>query len=166
MQHSIMQVKSLTLFRAFLFALSLTLSVATASALDAQGQVVRMGTSGSVTGEKDGGVERGALDELQSLIGEMTGLRVAIVREQDWRELTARLVKTDLQMGIFQGYEFAWAQHQDPRFKPLVVAIDTYVYPIVYAVVRRENPAGDFAGLRGQSLCLPDICRRHIRLFV
>jgi ABC-type phosphate/phosphonate transport system substrate-binding protein len=157
--------------RAILLAVALVGLVALPGVMvngqQAKVDVLRIGTSGTLTAEKEsGGKEKGALETLKGFIKEETGLNNTIERQKDWRELTDKMAKGQLQLGVFQGYEFAWAQEKHGDLKPLALAVNIYRYPIAYVVTRRDNAAKDFAGLQGQSLCLPNTGQHYLRLFV
>src|SRR5258708_33702255 len=79
--------------------------------------VLRIGTSGILTTEKTG-KEESALETLKSFIKEETGLDNEILRQKDWRELTDKMAKGELQGGVYQGVEYGWAQEQRPDLKP------------------------------------------------
>jgi ABC-type phosphate/phosphonate transport system substrate-binding protein len=131
-----------------------------------QSKVLRMCTSGSLTPANQSGTEKGALDALRSLIKDTTGLDVEIERQNGWRQLANEMAKGRLELGIFRGYEFAWAKEKNDHLKPLVLANSGHRYPVLSIMVRRDNPAKDFAGLQGQSLAIPDIGQRDLRLFI
>jgi len=128
--------------------------------------VLRIGTSGTLTAEKDNSKEKGALASLRDFIKEETGLKNEIESEKDWRELADKMAKGQLHVGVFQGYEFAWAKEQHPDLQVLALAINVSRYPVAYVVVRRDSAAKDFGGLEGQSLTVPDTGQRYLRLFV
>jgi ABC-type phosphate/phosphonate transport system substrate-binding protein len=111
-----------------------------------------IGTTGSLSSEDAD--EKGAMDTLKDLIRTETGLDNEIIGQKEWRELADKMAKKELHLGVFQGYEFGWAQGQHARLKPLAVAVLVYRYPVVYIVARKDNKATDFAGLKGQSLAL------------
>lgn len=156
--------------RAVFGALALTAFLgvvsATAGAPPVKLDVLHVGTSGTLTAEKDNTKEKGALTTLQNFIKDETGLTNDIVRQKDWRELADKLAKGQLQIGVFQGYEFAWAQEQHADLKPMALAVNVYRYPVGYVVARRDDEAKDFAGLQGHSVCLPDTGQPYLRLFV
>jgi ABC-type phosphate/phosphonate transport system substrate-binding protein len=126
---------------------------------------LRIGTSGILTTEKTG-KEESALETLRSFIKEETGMDNEILRQKDWRELTQKLVKGELDVGVFQGFEFAWAEEKHPDLKPLALAVNVYTYPVAYVVTSRNNKAQRFADLQGQSLAIPLSGQRYLRLFV
>jgi len=155
-------------YRFVLCALALTtilsIPLALAEGAPAKIDVLHVGTSGTLTGEQ-GSREKGALESLKSFIKEVTGLDNDITRQKDWRELTDKMAKGQLHIGVFQGYEFGWAQKEHAELKPLALAINLYRYPVVYAVTAKDNPAKDFAGLQGHTVCLPDTGQPYLQLF-
>src|SRR5262245_53715471 len=72
-------------------------------------ETLRIGTSGSLAPERGGQKNESALSTLKGFIQEETGLNNEIVRQKDWRELADGMAKGQLHLGVFQGYEFAWA---------------------------------------------------------
>lgn len=144
----------------------ISVPLATLDARQAKLDVLHVGTSGTLTAEKESSKEKGALQTLQRFIKDETGLTDEIVREKNWRDLADKMSKGTAQVGVFQGYEFAWAQELHADLKPMALAVNLYRYPIVYVVTLRTSEAKDFGGLQGQSLCLPDTGQPYLRLFV
>jgi ABC-type phosphate/phosphonate transport system substrate-binding protein len=144
------------------------LAIAGTAATGEQGKagLFRIGTSGTLTTDTPGSKEQAALETLHAFIKEETGLDNKIMRQKNWRELADKMAKGEMELGVFQGYEFAWAQEKYPELKPLALTVNVYVYPVGYVVVRGDNPAKDFAGLQGQSLSMPSTGQRCLRLFV
>jgi len=136
------------------------------SAADQKLDVLRIGTSGQLTGPTAGPKEKAGLETLHKYIKEENGLDNEILRQKDWRELADKLTKGQLQLGVFQGYEFAWARQRDPQLKPLAIAVNVNRYPIVYVVTQRDDPAKDFAGLQGQTLALPAAGQGFLSLYL
>jgi ABC-type phosphate/phosphonate transport system substrate-binding protein len=89
-----------------------------------------------------------------------------IERQKGWRELADRMVKGKLQIGVFQGYEFAWAQEKDSKLQPLVLARNVYLYPVAYVVTKQDDKATNFAGLQGRTMAVPATGQLFLRLFV
>jgi ABC-type phosphate/phosphonate transport system substrate-binding protein len=141
------------------------LPAATVDGRPARAERLRIGTSGSLTaGTKE--KEKGALETLRGFIKTETGMNAEIGREKSWGALADKLARKELEVGVFQGYEFAWAQERDPGLKPLALAVNVYRYPVAYVVTQRDNKASDFAGLQGQSLSVAAPDERFLRLFV
>jgi ABC-type phosphate/phosphonate transport system substrate-binding protein len=144
----------------------LVLSSAMVDGQQAKVEVLHIGTSASLATAGGGDKEKSALESLKAFIKDETGLNNDIVREKDWRELLQKMAKGDLHLGVFQGYEFAWAQPDQPKLKPLALAINVYRYPTAHVVTQRENKAKNFADLQGQSLAVPATGQGYLRLFV
>ena len=149
-------------------ALILPLAIAGLAAEAGQGKidVLRIGTSGTLSEEVSGAKEKSAMETLKRFIKDETGLENEILRQKDWRELTDKLSKGQVHLGVYQGYEFAWAQEKFPELKPLALAVNVELYPIVFVVVQKTNKAKNFAGLQGQTLSLPATGQRNLQLFV
>lgn len=130
-----------------------------------QRKLLRIGTSGILTTEKTG-KEESALETLKAFIKEETGMDNEIARQKDWKELTDKMVKGEMDVGVYQGYEYAWAQERHADLKPLALAVNVYTYPTAYVVTNRNNKAQKFADLQGQSLAIPLTGQRFLRLFV
>jgi len=128
--------------------------------------VLRIGTTNSLMKEEPGGKEKAPLKSLRSFIKDETGLNNEILREKDWNDLAEQLAKGKLQLGVFQGYEFAWAKAKRPALKPLTIAITVYRYPIAYVVTRKDSPARKFTDLKGKKLAIPDTGQGYLNLFV
>jgi ABC-type phosphate/phosphonate transport system substrate-binding protein len=128
--------------------------------------VLRIGTSGELTGRVAGPKEKAGLESLHKYIKEENGLDNEIVRQKDWQELLDKMAKGTLQLGVFQGYEFAWAQQKSPELKPLAIAVNVKRYPVAYLVTQRDDAAKDFAGLQGQSLALPSTGQGFLHLYI
>ena len=148
----------------FLSLLATVISLLAAD--ERQAKVLHVGTSGSLIAADESGTEKGALDALESLIKDETRLNIKIDRQNGWRELADKMAKSQLALGIFRGYEFAWASENNRHLKPLVLAVSGKRYSTVSVVTRRTHPAKDFAGLQDQSLSIPDTGQREPRLFI
>jgi phosphonate transport system substrate-binding protein len=128
--------------------------------------VLRIGASGTLTGKADSPREKAGLKMLHRFIKEETGLESEIVGEKNWEDLAGKLAKDELHLGVFQGYEFAWAQEKYPGLKPLVIGVNGRTYQVAHVLTRRTNPAVEFVALQGTSLSLPVTSHGFLRLFV
>jgi ABC-type phosphate/phosphonate transport system substrate-binding protein len=126
--------------------------------------ILRIGASGSMTGNKE--KDKGAMDTLKAFIKDETGLDNALASQKGWRGLAKGMAQGQFQIGVFQGYEFAWAVEGDPKLKPLAIAVNTYTYPVVYVIVSKNHPARGFAGLKGQTLTIAVSGQGIFKLFV
>jgi ABC-type phosphate/phosphonate transport system substrate-binding protein len=129
-------------------------------------KMLRIGASGGILfgGSKE--KEKGAIDSLKEFIKDETGLNNEIITQKDWKELTEKMMSKELQIGVYQGYEFAWAQTDHTSLKPLVLCVNGSRYPIAYVVASKSLKIPDFAALKGQTLALPDTSRGLSSLFL
>jgi ABC-type phosphate/phosphonate transport system substrate-binding protein len=127
--------------------------------------ILHIGSGGSLTSSSNV-KEEDALETLRSFIKEETGMENTIVREKGWQELTDKLAKQDLQIGVYQGYEFAWALEKLPSLKPLMLAVRVHPYSKAFVVANKSNNAADFSGLAGQTFSIPLASAGFPELFV
>ena len=157
-------------FRTCCAALLLTAGASLLGLTSAQGRqagdkVLRIGSSGSLTAS--GNIkEEDALETLRGFLKDETGMDNKIIREKDWRDVADKLAKKELQIGVFQGYEFAWAQEKIPELKPIMLAVKVHATPMAFLITQRDNKATDFAGLEGQTLSIPVSSVSFPKLFV
>ncbi len=151
-------------WRMWLFAAPLlALAAVVVNAQQTNIDVLRIGSSGSLNVVISN--EQEALKSLQDFIKEQTGFNNEIVQQKDWQELAQKMAQKQLHLGYFQGFEFAWAQERQRELKPLALAVNVYVNPVVYVVAQRDGPK-DFGALQGQTLALPRIGQAYSRLFL
>lgn len=117
---------------------------------------VRIGTSnGVMQGAAQKQIE--ALTFLQYFFKSETGIDNEIVPPVHWRDLAKKIAKKELPLGVFQGYEFAWAQAENAELKPLLLALKGARYPVACVLVHKDNPAKDFADLEGRAFALSNL---------
>jgi ABC-type phosphate/phosphonate transport system substrate-binding protein len=138
----------------------------TAALAQGSGKFLRIGTSGHLALDESGTKQEAALDTLKSFIQSETGFNNEILRQHDWRELAEKMKAGRLDLGVFEGYEFAWARADFPELQPLAVTVNVHVYRVAYLVTRKGGKAADFAGLAGQSVAFPATGQSYLRLFV
>lgn len=124
------------------------LVVATAPA---ESTTLKVGTTGSLAA---GGDEKGALDTLHNFIKSETGFENDLVDRAGWKDLAQRMEKGEDQVGVFQGFELAWALEKYPKLKPLAVAVNGAPYRQIYLVTRKDNKAADINDLKGKKVAL------------
>jgi ABC-type phosphate/phosphonate transport system substrate-binding protein len=128
--------------------------------------VLLIGSSGATTDPTARRREEASRPTLQRFIKTETGLDNKITYQKDWRDLADRLARGELHLGVFEGYELAWAQERRRGLKALAVAVNVHRYPVACVMVRRDSPVKGFAGLQGRSIYLPREGPHHLRLFV
>ena len=126
--------------------------------------VLRIGSSDSTGSAEKDSKEEAALKSLREFIQEETGFANEIISVKDGATVARQLAEGKLHLGIFQGYEFAWAR-PDAKLQPLAVAVNVHRYREAYVLVNQASAVKDFAGLKGKSLALPKGAVGFIRLF-
>lgn len=128
--------------------------------------VLHIGASGSLALNASGTKEETALDALKSFVKTETSFDNEVLQQKNYEELLQKMASGQLHLGVFQGFEFAWAQPENPKLQPLALAVDVYLYRYAYVMVRRDSKFADFAALQGQILSIPQVGQGHLRLFV
>jgi ABC-type phosphate/phosphonate transport system substrate-binding protein len=130
--------------------------------------VLHIGTTETVVEENvpENSDETAVEETYRQFILTETGFDSDIVALENHEVLAERLANGELQLGVFMGYEFAWAQARHPKLKVLAVAVNTHLYQYPTLVVRRDSQAGDFADLKGKTLALPRSGQGYGRLFL
>jgi ABC-type phosphate/phosphonate transport system substrate-binding protein len=130
------------------------LMVATAPAEPAP-KTIKIGTTGSLAAGTSGGDEKGALNTLHDFIKSETGYENEIVDHHGWRELAERMEKGEDQIGVFPGYELAWAREKYPKLQPLAVAETGRPYQQIFIVTAKDSKATGIGDLKGKKIGMP-----------
>src|SRR5262249_23449965 len=128
--------------------------------------ILRIGTTNVLIENVEEGTEETARETFRDFIKSETGFTNEILQVVNYEILAERLADGKMHLGVFMGYEFAWAQAKHAKLKPLAIAVNTYPYREAHLLVHQDNKAKDFAGLKGQSLGLPRIGLPYMRLYV
>ncbi len=127
---------------------------------------LRIGTSPSLALGSSKDKQRGALDTLRTFIKDETGLDNEIIQQKSWRDLAKKMASKELPIGVYQGYEFAWAQADHSSLKPLALATRNGHYTVAYVVTRKDDAASSFAGLANHTFSVPEASRGFPSFFV
>jgi ABC-type phosphate/phosphonate transport system substrate-binding protein len=95
-----------------------------------------------------------------------TGSSGEIVVSPDADTLGQSLKDDKVQIGVFHGYEFAWAKQKNPGLKALVLAVNVNTVQHAVLVVRQDCKAQDCCDLKGQVLAYPAMNREHCKMFL
>jgi ABC-type phosphate/phosphonate transport system substrate-binding protein len=101
-----------------------------------------------------------------ALIKQETGVDGRVTFAGDAFQLGGLLEEKTYHLGFFYGVEFAWAQQEYHRLRPLVTVISKYHKWHARLVVSKDNKAADVAALKGKAVALPQRHVSHCRLFV
>jgi ABC-type phosphate/phosphonate transport system substrate-binding protein len=102
----------------------------------------------------------------RKLMHDQTGLNGQVVTVPDALTLGRQLHDDKVQLGVFHGFEFAWAQEKYPDLRPLCIAINEHRHVFAYLVVREDSTAKQIADLKGTAVALPVRSKEHCRLFL
>lgn len=148
-----------------LFALALA-AVRPAPAQNAQAEPIRIGMSKSIFVDIPPILVQLFAPSFNDLCKQCTGMDAEMVVGGDPFELSRKLRAGELQVACYQGVEYAWAASKYDDIVPLMVAVNRHKNLKAHLVVRKDNAATDFAGLRGKEFALPLKSKEHCRLFL
>src|SRR5262249_23770784 len=88
------------------------------------------------------------------------------VQDGDAYTLAKDLKEGRVHVGVFQGFELAWAQQKEPKLKPLMIGV--YYDPRLRAevVVQKGYKGDNLAGLKGKELAIAQASPGHCRLIL
>lgn len=98
---------------------------------------------------------------LRQLISKKTGLGGNIDLAPDALTLADRLKANQCQLGVFHGYEFAWAKARNPDLVPLVVTVYPAGKPQACIVVHKDSACGSVADLKDADITIPSRTKGH-----
>lgn len=100
------------------------------------------------------------------LMATQTGMVGELSKTGDCTDLGQKLTDGTVQLGIFHGFEFAWARQKFPQLRPLVIAVNQAPTLRAYLVVKASSAIAGFADLKEKTLDLPKGTRGHCRLYL
>lgn len=100
------------------------------------------------------------------LVKDQTGLIAETLQEPESLSVAKAIDDGKLQLGVFQGHEFAWAQAKYTDLQPLVCLIYRPKEFQGIILVRSDSKATSLADLKGSKLVLASTLKDHARLFL
>jgi ABC-type phosphate/phosphonate transport system substrate-binding protein len=101
-----------------------------------------------------------------SLMQSQTGINGELVPVKTVDELGKQIAEDKIQLGVFHGFEFAWARQKHPELQPLMIAVNQNAHLKALVLVRDDCNAQTLGDLKGQKLALPARSREHCRLYL
>lgn len=151
--------------RSAVLAVAAWLGAVTVGTAQPKEKPLRFATTGNIgVGSEEKAMA--AAETLLSFVQEETGLESKIDRLKSWEELVAQMKRGVVGLGVFQGFEFAWAQAAEPKLMPLVVGVNVHEYPVMYLVTSQSGGANGLADLRGKAVSIPTSLQSLRRLFL
>ncbi len=102
----------------------------------------------------------------KSLMVDRAGILGQVVVDGDADRLALLLKDGKVGLGVFNGFEFAWARVRNPELKPLMIAVNQQSFLHAVLVVREDNKVSGPEGLQGKTMAMPRLAREHSRLFL
>jgi len=127
---------------------------------------VRFGLSESLFKDNPEAKADKPANQFITLLKEQTGLDGEIVQGLKRDDLCQQLKDNKIQLGILQGYEYAWVHPKNPDIKPLMIAVNQKPTARAVIVVRDDKPGANISDLKGKSLAVPRRVREHCHLFL
>jgi ABC-type phosphate/phosphonate transport system substrate-binding protein len=101
-----------------------------------------------------------------TLMKTQTGMKGDMIRSGDALALGKDLAEQKVQLGIFLGYEFAWAKQKYPELEPLMIVINQHKELHAFIVIRADSELTKLSELKDQALALGKGIRPHCHLFL
>jgi len=106
------------------------------------------------------------MQPFNSLMKAQTGLNGKLIPCNDSFELGQQLHDGKIELGVFHGFEFAWAQQKYADLRPLCIAINRRRHLTANIVVRNDSEAVGIADLKDKVVGLPRYSLEQCRLFL
>src|SRR5262245_11399137 len=106
----------------------------------ADGDVLRIGLVESVFTDVSSTAANIVVGRFSQVMKDLTGLEGKVVAA-DALAVGQRLDKKELELGVFQGFEFAWAQQRYPSLRPLMIAVNEDPHLRAFLIVPKTSPA-------------------------
>ena len=106
------------------------------------------------------------LRPFKSLLDTQTGINGEMVASTGAEDLGKQLADDKVQLGVFHGFEYAWASAKHPELKPLLVAVNPAPTLKVCVLVRKDGTIKKMLDLKDMHLAIPLYSREHCHLFV
>lgn len=103
---------------------------------------------------------------LKSLMDSQTGYSGELNASGEARELARMMKEGKAHLGVFHGFEFAWAREVNPELKPLVICVHQYPQLHAFLMVRKDGEINNIAALKGKTVGIPQRSREHIHLYL
>ncbi len=153
-------------FFAGLCGVGLVVLLAAPSAAPAADDTVVVGISDTIFPGLSGPRLQKAIRPFKSLLESAMGRTGKVVQGGDALELADKLKADKVQMGVFQGFEYAWARQKNPKLEPLVICVNRDRTRRALLVVRAGSSYRKPDDLRDRVLDLPAEVEEHCKLFL
>jgi len=101
----------------------------------------------------------------ESLLIAQTGMGGDMLPAGNGDAIAEQLMAGKIQVGVIEGIEYAWLKPKYPQLRPMMITINTDLYPKACLVVRKGSGVAKPADLKGKALAEIKDSREHCRLF-
>ncbi|MFL5242629.1 MAG: phosphate/phosphite/phosphonate ABC transporter substrate-binding protein [Gemmataceae bacterium] len=127
---------------------------------------IRVGVAGSMFRDAPAPLVSALMKPFKSLLDTQTGINGQMVAAGDAEDLGKQLADDKVQLGVFHGFEFAWAQLKHPELKALIITINPPSCCRVNVVIAKDDNCKVLADLKGKVVAIPMHTREHCHLFI
>jgi ABC-type phosphate/phosphonate transport system substrate-binding protein len=127
---------------------------------------VKVALTGSIFPGLSGTVLEAAARPFKSLVESALGMRGRIVPGGSACTLARKLKEDRVQVGVFQGIEFAWGRQTNPELEPLVICVNQRRTLRAMLLTRAGSSIKKPADLRHKTLAMPSETYEHCRVFL
>lgn len=106
------------------------------------------------------------LTPFKELMEEQTSLSSEIVSGGDAHGLAQKLQDDKVQLGVFHGHEYAWAQMKYPKLQTIALCVNKEQLLKAVLVVRKSAGYDSPQSLRGKVISVAKLNRAHCRLYL
>lgn len=104
-------------------------------------------------------------EPFRSLMLRQTNLQGEVEICKDFQYLASKLKAGTLSVGVFHGFEYAWAKKADPNLIPLLVTVPHGRKAQAMVVVRKDAEIAKIVDLKGKPLCVAKGTKAYSRLY-
>jgi ABC-type phosphate/phosphonate transport system substrate-binding protein len=127
---------------------------------------IRIGATADLFGDTPKETAETSAEPFKKLMERETGYTGDVVTVKTPFDLARELEDKKIQLGVFEGFEFAWVKPEHANLRPLVIAVNQQPQPTALIVVPKNSKAQSFTDLKGQVLDLPKESKGFVRLLV
>lgn len=127
---------------------------------------LRIGLMDTLFRDIDEGSIKSSVDQFQSMMEKETGLKGSSAHVKDWQQLAKDVADGKYDIGVFHGYELAWARDKNPKLKALAIAVNQKDEPKAILIVRNDSKSTGLGDLKGLNLAMPTQSKGHCWLFL
>ena len=102
----------------------------------------------------------------KDLLMNKTGFDGYIHQFPDAMTVAKEIESGNLNLGVFQGHEFAWAKVHYPKLEPIAIALPAYENRKALLLVRADQPASNLSGLKNSKLVYSSKIREFATAFL